>query len=97
MNREEILRMLSSHKQELIEHFGVKRLSLFGSLARDEARDDSDMDILVEFSDTPTARDYFGLLFWLEDHVPRKIDLVTDRALRPELRPYVEKDKIDVA
>jgi predicted nucleotidyltransferase len=72
-------------------------LALFGSCARDEANEHSDIDMLLHFERIPTSKDYFGLQFYLEDLLGRPVDLVTDKALRPELRPFVEKDLIDVA
>jgi len=97
LRRDPTLSLLRAHLPELARRFTVKRLALFGSVARDSARDGSDLDLLVEFSAAPTAKDYFGLLFWLEDRFGREIDLVTTDDLRPELRPYVERDRIDVA
>ena len=96
MQRDSILTMLKKHRQAL-EKFGVARLALFGSVARDEADEHSDIDVLVGFARTPTSKDYFGLQFYLEDLLGRPVDLVTDKALRPELRPFVEKDLVDVA
>jgi predicted nucleotidyltransferase len=69
---------------------------LFGSTARDAAGSDSDIDILVTFDGPATSRRYFGVQFYLEDLLGRPVDLVTNKALRPELRPYVEKEAIHV-
>jgi predicted nucleotidyltransferase len=96
MHRSFILAQLKQHRQAL-KNFGVVRLALFGSFARDEANEHSDIDMLVRFDSIPTSKDYFGLQFYLEDLLGRPVDLVTDKALRPELRPFVEKDLIDVA
>jgi len=54
----------------------------------------SDIDILVSFDGPASSRRYFGVQFYLEDLLECPVDLVTDKALRPELRPYVEKDAI---
>ena len=54
------------------------------------------MDILVSFSGPATSRTYFGVQFYIEDLLGRQVDLVTDKALRPELRPYVEREAVDV-
>ena len=75
---------------------GVTRLALFGSVARDEAGEDSDVDIVVRFDGPATSKRYFGVQFYLEDLLGRRVDLVTDKALRPELRPYIEREAIDV-
>lgn len=80
----------------LVAKFDVKELALFGSMARDQARDDSDIDILVSFDGPATSARYFGLQFYLEDLLGRSVDLVTDKALRPELRPYIEREALHV-
>jgi predicted nucleotidyltransferase len=61
-------------------------LALFGSVARDQASEDSDVDILVTFDGPATSAYYFGLQFYLEDLLGRPVDLITDKALRQELR-----------
>lgn len=65
-------------------------LALFGSVSRDGAESGSDVDILVRFDGPATSRRYFGVQFHLEDILGRPVDLVTDKALRPELRSYIE-------
>jgi hypothetical protein len=97
MRRNEALRILTEASPEIVSRFGVSRLRLFGSTARDEAREDSDVDILVEFAAPATFRGYFGLLSFLEDKFGTTVDLVTEKGLRNEVRPYVEKDAIRVA
>lgn len=96
MNRESVLRVLRESKDTLAIRFGVKRLALFGSTSRDLAKENSDIDLLVDFDGPATSKRYFGVQFFLEDRLGRSVDLVTERALRPELRPYVELDMIDV-
>lgn len=97
MDRDQTLALLSQHKPVLVERFGVRRLTLFGSVARDTAREDSDVDVLVDFGEPASPEAYFGVMFYLEDLLGCPIDLVTERALRSELRPYVERDAIVVA
>ena len=96
MNRDEVLNVLRAHKPILAQRFGVTGLALFGSVVRDQAGEDSDIDILVRFSGPATSKAYFGLQFYLEDLLGRPVDLVTDKALREELRPYVEQEAIHV-
>ena len=74
----------------------VNSLALFGSTARDQVKDSSDIDILVQFDGPATSKRYFGLQFYIEDLLGRRVDLVTDKALRKELRPYVEAEAVDV-
>lgn len=96
MNRSEFLRLLQPHKQTLAERFGVTSLALFGSFARDEATTDSDLDILVAFDGPATSQSYFGVQFYIEDLTGLTVDLVTNKALRPELRQSVERDCVHV-
>ena len=67
-------------------------LALFGSFAREQATEKSDVDILVEFQGPATSKAYFGLQFYLEELLCRPVDLVTSKALRQEFRPYVQRD-----
>ena len=97
MDRATLLDTLRAHKPVLAERFGVTRLVLFGSHARDTARADSDVDVLVDFDGPASPEAYFGVQFYLEDLLGVTIDLVTERALRPQLRPYVERDAIVIA
>ena len=92
MTCDEVLDLLKAHKPLLVERFGVTQLALFGSFARDQATDRSDVDILVQFDGPATAKSYFGLQFYLEDLLSRPVDLVTTKALRNEFRPYVERE-----
>lgn len=89
-NRADIVRRLAKHNME-IKSFKVTRLELFGSAARDELRKRSDIDMLVEFSILDTDN-YFGLKFFLEDLLGRKIDLVREKAIKPGMMPYVQED-----
>jgi predicted nucleotidyltransferase len=96
MDRDQTLALLSRHKPEMQQRFGVRGLALFGSRARGQARLDSDVDVLVEFDGPADSARYFGLQFYLEDLLQSPVDLVTRTALRPQLRPFVEREAIDV-
>ena len=96
MDCTEILRLLKEHKPTLNERFGVTRLALFGSTARGDAGPASDIDVLVAFDGPATSARYFGVQFYLEDLLGRHVDLVTEKALRERLRPFVERDAIAV-
>lgn len=96
LERDRVLEMLRAHRATLTRDFGVRDLALFGSLARDEAREDSDIDILVDYPGPASAQQYFGVQFYLEDLLGRPVDLVTENALRAELRPFVEREAIQV-
>ena len=95
-NRDQVLALLRAHKATLAHRFGVAELALFGSFARDQATDESDLDILVSFDGTTDWRRYFGAQFYLEDLLDRPVDLVTDKTLRAELRPSVEREAVRV-
>jgi predicted nucleotidyltransferase len=96
MDRSHTLQLLRQHKPTLIERFGVTRLALFGSRARGTAGPASDIDVLVAFDGPATSARYFGVQFYLEDLLGAPVDLVTEKALRERLRPYVERDAIAV-
>ena len=97
MRSTEVLDQLKAHMPEMKERFGVRDLvALFGSTSRATAEAESDIDLLVAFDGPATSERYFGLQFYLEDLFERPVDLVTDKALRPELRPFVEQTAIHV-
>lgn len=96
MNRSTALELLAQSKPTLAARFGVKDLALFGSTARDAAHSKSDLDILVAFDGPATSQRYFGVLFYLEDLFGCPIDLVSEKAIRAELRPFIEKEAVHV-
>ncbi len=97
MNRQQVLAALTARTPEIAARFGVKRLGLFGSVARDEMRDNSDVDVLVEFEGSATFRGYFDLKDYLEAMLGRSVDLVTEAGLKPRARRHVERDLVRVA
>jgi hypothetical protein len=97
MNREQVLSILKDHRDDMQHRFAVKHLSLFGSAARDELREDSDIDVLVEFEGPPTFDGYIGLKDFLEALFVTKVDLATPDAIKPRMRPFIDKDLIHVA
>ena len=93
LRRDGILRMLRESR-ELLQRAGVVRLSLFGSFARDEGRDDSDVDLLVEF-DRPTGLFEFARLQGeLGELLGHRVDLVTLAALKPQLRERILREAV---
>ena len=96
MNRARAIELLTQSKPVLAARFGVTHLALFGSTARDCARDGSDVDVLVAFDGPATSERYFGVQFYLEDLFGCPVDLVTEKALRPELRPFIENEAVRV-
>ena len=96
MNRSRALELLTQSKPTLATRYGVTQLALFGSTVRNTARSDSDIDILVAFDGPATSERYFGVQFYLEDMFGYPVDLVTDKALRAALRPFIEKEAVPV-
>ena len=75
-----------------LEYFKLKTLAVFGSVARDEARQDSDVDILVEFQGPATFNGYMDLKFFLEDLLGCPVDLVTRKSVRPRVKAQIESE-----
>ena len=96
MNRQQAIDILAKLKPELVKRFGVTRLALFGSTVRDEAGANSDIDNIVAFDGPATSKKYFGVQFLLEDQLGSPVDLVTEKALRAELRPFIEREAVNV-
>lgn len=97
VRRDNAISTLRGYLPTLRRDFGVSRVALFGSTVRDEAREDSDLDLLVDFDVGPTFDSFMELKFFLEDHLGLRVDLVTRRALKPRIRPIVEREAVDVA
>jgi hypothetical protein len=96
MKRNEAIAILKQHEQPL-NRFGVISLAIFGSVARNEAQPESDIDILVEFAEPPTFDRYMELKFYLEDCLGQTVDLVSHKMLKPQIRDILEKEAIRVA
>ncbi len=96
MNRDEILSLLRSHKRELTK-LGVSSISVFGSIARGQARENSDVDILVEFNQPVGLFEFARLKLYLEELLNREVDLVTPQALRKELKETILREAIRAA
>src|SRR3972149_6911400 len=97
MKRDEVFRILREHRDELRREYGVKSLALFGSVARDEATDVSDVDVLVEFDRPVSLFDLVGLQLDLQTllDVP-KVDVVMRDAIYPAIKDDILSEAIDV-
>jgi len=95
MNSTQVLRILREHQIEIASH-KVKSLYLFGSVARNEARPDSDVDLLVEFAQPVGLFTFIGLKQYLESLLGCKVDLGTPNSLRPHLKQRVLEEAIHV-
>ena len=96
MTRTRLIAALDALKAE-IAAFGVERLRLFGSHARDSASETSDIDLVVAFHGPATFDAFMGLKHLLEDKLGQRIDLVTEAAVRSDLRGVIEREAIRVA
>jgi len=97
MRRSDVIEHLSAHRAELRERFGVSSIALFGSYARDDARPDSDVDLLVEFEGPLTFLRYMDLIDYLQELIGTRVDLATSGKLKPRVRANVEREMIRVA
>ena len=93
MTRSEVLRLLTAHQREL-EQLGVVSLSLFGSIARDEGRPDSDIDLLTEVRRPMGAFGFLDIKQSLERLLGRRVDLFTAQGLRPPVRAQVLREAV---
>lgn len=96
VSKVQILSFLSDHKEILEHQFGVTKIGLFGSYARNEANEESDVDIAVEIEAPNKFRSFFGLKRYLETNLYPKIDLGIESALKPIAKEFVSKEIIYV-
>lgn len=95
MNCEQVVSLTQAHQAEL-EALGVQSLDLFGSVARNQAGPESDVDFLVEFATEASLFDLFRVRHYLEDLLHCNIDLGTRDALKAHLRESISQDTIRV-
>jgi len=96
-NRNDIIMFLQAHKDELSQRFGVLSIGLFGSYARGEAREDSDIDIAIELSpDKKSLSNFLGIRRYLEEQFGKTVDLGIESTLKPLVRDLVAKEIIHV-
>ncbi len=96
MTKQLIIDFLKLHRSELKDKFGVVKIGLFGSYARNEATLESDIDIAVEIKSSNTFRSFFSLLYFLEKGLDNKIDLGIEDSLKPIAKKTILKDIIYV-
>lgn len=87
--KEEILEILHNLKENLKIKYKIKEIGVFGSVMRGEQKDTSDIDILVEFEDDADLLDLVGIAQFLEEKLQQKVDVVSKRALREEIKKTV--------
>ena len=96
MKQADALRIIAEHRSDLTKH-KVKSLAIFGSVARDQARPDSDIDLLVEFSESVGIFEFLDLKEYLENILKVRVDLATEPALKKQLREQILKEAIRAA
>ena len=90
--KDEIIQLLQTYQTQ-VRALGVKRLGLFGSFVREEARPDSDVDFWVEFEPgRKTFDNFIQLAFLLEEWLQRPVELVTPESVSPYIRPFIESE-----
>ena len=93
----DIIKILSKHKKEIMERYKLQKIGIFGSYARGEASEKSDVDILVEFKEGhKTFDNYMDLKFFLENLLATQVDLLIESAIKPRLKPYILEEVIYV-
>lgn len=91
-NKDEILKTLEVLKGKLKETYKVKGIGIFGSVVREEQKETSDIDVLVDFEDDADLFDLMGLALFLEENLNQKVDVVSKRALREDIKEGVLKE-----
>ncbi len=94
MNRKIILDFLAQHRDEIGSKYGVTKIGLFGSYARGEAREDSDVDIAVEIESDNKFRSFFDLKYFLENGLNKKVDLGIESAIKPVAYRHIKEEII---
>jgi len=93
---EEIKEILKKHKNKIKREFKAEIIGVFGSYVRGEEKPESDVDVLVRFMEGATIFDLIGLAEFLEEKLGIKADVVSERALRPELKEQILKEVVAV-
>ena len=89
----DVVGILKKYKKKIKNDYAVEKIGIFGSFAKGNQTESSDIDILVEFKD-PTYDNFIDLAFYLEKLYGKKIDLITVKGLSPYILPFVEKEVI---
>jgi predicted nucleotidyltransferase len=89
MDKDEIILFIKENKPFLEQQFGVVRIGLFGSYARGDAHENSDIDIAVEMRNEHIFRNFFGLERYLQEHLKKKIDLGMVETIKPLVKQRI--------
>ena len=96
MIREDIINLLRENRQDLESKYHVSALGLFGSYLREEQTEESDLDILVSFAETPSLLTFIELENYLTDLLNIKVDLVMRDALKPKIGERILREVVPV-
>lgn len=96
ITKEEILNFLKTHRKEIEEKFGVVKIGIFGSFAKNENTDSSDIDIVVEIESDNNFRSFFGLKYFIEAHLGIEVDLGIEHTVKSQLRKDINRSTIYV-
>lgn len=91
---QKIISTLQAEKKNLYDRYKVTRIGIFGSFARGEETPDSDIDILIEFRETPGMIEFLTTEEYLEQVLNRRVELVRETAIRPELKDVIMSEVI---
>lgn len=86
---EEIKQLLANNKQAVKEKYKISELGIFGSYVRGEQRQDSDLDVLIDYTEAPSLFQLIDLEFYLSDRLQMKVDLVTKNGLKPRIKERI--------
>jgi len=90
MRKEEVIAFLKEHKPYFVNEYGVIKLGLFGSYALDQAREDSDIDLVIEMKSEHKFRNFFALRHYLEAQLKKEIDLGIEHTLKSVIRESIQ-------
>lgn len=93
---DDVKKIISRQMVNLHRLYGVKQLEIFGSYARGEQREDSDIDVLVEFDQPVSLLEVTGLEQYLSEKLEIRVDVVLKRSVRPELRDIILDEAVSV-
>ena len=94
MTKEEIIDIILKNKK-ILKKYKVKSISLFGSYIRNEQKEDSDVDLLVEFKEA-TYHNFINLVFSLEILLKKEVNLIPEGSLSPYLESYIKKEVLKI-